>query len=357
MTGRAAVVGAGSWGTALANLLAKKGVETVLWSFEPDVADAVNTEHVNPRYLREVPLDPRLRATKELAEAVAGAAYVVSVSPSHVVRPVMAQAAAHLAPGAVIVSASKGIENESLKTMDAVLADVLPAEAARAATYLSGPSFALEVGLEHPTAVTIASHSEEAARAAQELFQTAYFRVYTSADVAGVELGGSIKNVIAIAAGVIEGLGFGNNTRAALITRGLAEMTRLGVAQGADPRTFAGLAGMGDLILTCTGALSRNRSVGVELGRGRPLEEILGEMTMVAEGVRTARSAHDLAAKLGIEMPIVDAVHAILFEGLAPRQALKDLMLREPKAETWGADWGAPPSAAAPVADATGPVD
>ena len=333
---RAAVIGAGSWGTALANLLAKKGVETVLWSYETDVAEAITREHANPRYLEGVSLDPRLRATSDMAEAVSGAECVVSVSPSHVVRQVMRQAAPHLRPGALVVSASKGIENESLQTMDEVLGEVLDGEAARRATYLSGPSFALEVGLEHPTAVTIASHSEAAAKRAQELFQTAYFRVYTSADVRGVELGGSLKNVIAIAAGIVDGLGFGNNTRAALITRGLAEMTRLGVAAGADPRTFAGLAGMGDLILTCTGALSRNRSVGVELGKGRKLDDILGGMVMVAEGVRTARSAHDLARKLGVEMPIVDVVHAILFEGLDAREAAERLMLREPKAEVWG---------------------
>jgi glycerol-3-phosphate dehydrogenase (NAD(P)+) len=330
---RAAVVGAGSWGTALANLLAKKGVETVLWSFEPDVAESIERDHVNTRYLEGVALDPRLRATADMARALRGASLVVSVSPSHVVRQVMAQAAGHLDGGALVVSASKGIENESLKTMDGVLADVLPAEVARRAAYLSGPSFALEVALEHPTAVTIASGDAEAARRAQEAFQTAYFRVYTSTDVAGVELGGSLKNVIAIAAGIVDGLGFGNNTRAALITRGLAEITRLGVAMGAEPRTFAGLAGMGDLILTCTGALSRNRSVGVELGKGRRLDDILGGMVMVAEGVRTAKSAHDLALRLGVEMPIVHAVHAILFEGLDARAAVQGLMLREPKAE------------------------
>ncbi|HEX8246288.1 MAG TPA: NAD(P)H-dependent glycerol-3-phosphate dehydrogenase [Longimicrobium sp.] len=336
MSARAAVIGAGSWGTALANLLAKKGTDTVLWSFEQDVADAVNAEHRNFRYLEGVELAPSLRATGEMEEALRGADLVVSVSPSHVVRRVMGDAARHVEPGALVVSASKGIENESLMTMDEVLADVLPKELDAGCAFLSGPSFALEVGLEHPTAVTIAATREETARRAQEAFQTRYFRVYTSTDVRGVELGGSLKNVIAIAAGVVDGLGFGNNSRAALITRGLAEITRLGVAAGADPRTFAGLAGMGDLILTCTGALSRNRSVGVELGRGRSLDDILGGMVMVAEGVRTAKSAHDLARKMGIEMPIVDAMHAILFEGLDPREAVTTLMLREPKAEVWG---------------------
>lgn len=336
MSTRAAVIGAGSWGTALANLLAKKGTETVLWSFEPDVADAINHEHRNPRYLEGVELAPSLRATGEMEEALRGAELVVSVSPSHVVRKVMGDAARHVEPGALVVSASKGIENESLMTMDEVLAEVLPRELNAGCAFLSGPSFALEVGMEDPTAVTIAAASEEVARRAQEAFQTRYFRVYTSTDVRGVELGGSLKNVIAIAAGVVDGLGFGNNSRAALITRGLAEITRLGVAAGADPRTFAGLAGMGDLILTCTGALSRNRSVGVELGRGRSLDDILGGMVMVAEGVRTAKSAHDMARKMGIEMPIVDAMHAILFGGLDPREAVTTLMLREPKAEVWG---------------------
>lgn len=335
MRERAAVVGAGAWGTALANLLAKKGVETTLWAFEPEVAETIRTDRRNRRYFAEVELDARLRATASLEEAVAGAGMVLSVSPSHVVRRVMGEAARHIGPGALVVSASKGIENESLKTMDEVLADVLP-DAGAACAYLSGPSFALEVGQEHPTAVTVAARSADAALRAQEIFQTGYFRVYTSDDVPGVELGGSLKNVIAIAAGVVEGLGFGYNTRAALITRGLAEITRLGVALGAQPQTLAGLAGMGDLILTCTGHLSRNRSVGVELGRGRTLDDVLAGMSAVAEGVRTARSARDLAVRTGIEMPIVDAVHAILFDGLDPRRAVESLMLREPKAEVWG---------------------
>ena len=331
---RTAVVGAGSWGTALANLIAKKGAETILWSFEPEVAETIRSEQVNRRYLDGVKLDPRLRVTTRMEEALSGASVVLSVSPSHVVRPVMAQAARHIAPGTLVVSASKGIENESLKTMDEVLADVLPREVECA--YLSGPSFALEVGEEHPTAVTIASHSADAASRAQALFQTPYFRVYTSSDVRGVELGGSLKNVIAIAAGIVEGLGYGNNTTAALITRGLAEITRLGVAAGAEPVTFAGLAGMGDLILTCTGALSRNRQVGVELGRGRPIDEILGGMVAVAEGVRTARSARDLSHRMEIEMPIVEVVYSMLYEGLLATSALERLMLREPRPETWG---------------------
>jgi glycerol-3-phosphate dehydrogenase (NAD(P)+) len=331
--GHVAVIGAGSWGTALANLLAKKGIETILWSYEAEVARGVTRSHRNPIYLSEVELDPRLRATTRMAEAVPGARAVVSVSPSHVVRAVMSEAAKHVDPDALVVSASKGIENETLLTMDGVLAEVLPGGVARRAAFLSGPSFALEVAREYPTAVTMASLEPESARSAQELFQTDYFRVYTSADVRGVELGGSLKNVIAIASGVVAGLGYGHNTIAALITRGLAEISRLGVAIGADPMTLSGLAGVGDLILTCTGGLSRNRALGIAIGQGRTPEEVLAETTMVAEGVLTTRSTRDLARRHGVEMPIVEEVYAILFEGRSAHEALENLMLREPKPE------------------------
>jgi glycerol-3-phosphate dehydrogenase (NAD(P)+) len=333
---RAAVIGAGSWGTALADLLASTGLPTTLWSYENEVAEAIEREHRNPRYLPEIALDPRLRATSEMEAAIRDATIVVSVSPSHVVRSVMKQAAPYLRPDAVVVSASKGIENQTLQSMDEVLGEVLPPEIAARSTYLSGPSFALEVAQRQPTAVTVASRVHEAAEHVQSVFQTPDFRVYTSPDVRGVELGGALKNVIAIAAGAADGLGFGHNTRAALITRGLAEITRLGVALGAQPLTFAGLAGMGDLILTCTGALSRNRSVGVELGQGRSLDDILAGMIMVAEGVRTSRSARDLAQREGIEMPIVEEIYSVLFEGRDPRLAVENLMGREPKAEQWG---------------------
>lgn len=332
---RVAVIGAGSWGTALANLLAGKGIETILWSYEADVAEAIEREHRNPRYLSGIDLDPRLRATPDVARAAKGADVVVSVSPSHVVRPVMTQAAEWMSGETLVVSASKGIEMGSLQTMDQVLKDLLPPRAGQRAAFLSGPSFALEVAQGHPTAVTMASHDLEAAEEAQRLFQTERFRVYTNPDVRGVELGGSLKNVIAIAAGVVDGLGYGHNTRAALITRGLAEMTRLGVALGADPITFAGLAGMGDLILTCTGGLSRNRHVGVELGKGRTVDEVLGEMTEVAEGFRTARSAYELAGRTGVEMPIVEEVYAVLYEQRPAAAAVENLMLRDPKPEQW----------------------
>jgi glycerol-3-phosphate dehydrogenase (NAD(P)+) len=333
---RIAVVGAGGWGTALAHLLAGKGFPTRIWAYEAEVAESIAMQHRNPWYLAGIELDERLTATSRIDEAVRAATVVVSVSPSHVVRQVMGEAAATLEHDALVVSASKGIETETLETMDEVLAAVLPAEIAARAAFLSGPSFALEVAQGQPTAVTVASRESDSAVRAQEVFQAARFRVYTSDDVRGVELGGALKNVIAIAAGVAEGLGHGSNTRAALITRGPAEITRLGVVLGARPDTFAGLAGMGDLILTCTGALSRNRAVGLELGRGRPLDEILAGTPTVAEGVRTTRSTRALARRHGIEMPIVEEVHAVLFEARDPSQAVENLMLRDPKPETWG---------------------
>ncbi len=330
-----AVIGAGSWGTALANLLAKKGHTVRLWSHEPAVAAEIGATGENQRYLKGIPLDRRLEPTSDLAAAVADAGVIVSVSPSQFVRQVMSVAAESLRPDALVVSASKGIETTTLKTMAEVLDDVLPRPVALRASFLSGPSFALEVAREMPTAVAVASHSAEAAQLVQTLFQTDYFRVYTNLDVRGVELGGALKNVNALAAGMTTGLGLGHNTLAALITRGLAEIGRLGVAMGANPLTFAGLAGMGDLILTCTGELSRNRSVGVALGEGRSLSEILAGMTMVAEGVETTRAAHALAARTGIEMPIVAEVHAVLFEGRSPGAALENLMMRAPKSEIW----------------------
>src|SRR5690606_15970759 len=324
-----------SWGTALANLLAKKGHDVCVWSFEPEVADSINRAHRNSAYLTDVALDERLRATTSLEEAVADAACIVSVSPAQHVRKVMADAATSMRDDALVIGASKGIETDSLKTMAQVLAEVLPASAGARSCYLSGPSFALEVAQEQPTAVTIASHDDDAAAHAQEIFQTPYFRCYTSTDVTGVELGGALKNVIAVAAGMAVGLGLGHNATAALITRGLAEITRLGVRLGSNPLTLAGLAGMGDLILTCTGGLSGNRHVGVERGKGRTLNEVLGEMTMIAEGIQTTRAAHALALRSGIEMPIVAEVHAVLFEGRPAAEAVDNLMLREPKAELW----------------------
>jgi glycerol-3-phosphate dehydrogenase (NAD(P)+) len=332
---RIGVVGAGSWGTTLANLLAKKGHAVRLWSFEEDVTEAINGTGENSVYLAGVALDERLTATSDLGEAMADAGVVLSVSPSQHVRTVMAEASRSMRDDALVVSASKGIETRSLETMAEVLAEVLPPGLRNGVCFLSGPSFATEVSLEQPTAVTVAGGDAVAALRAQELFQTDYFRVYTSDDVMGVELGGALKNVMALAAGMAAGLGLGHNTRAALITRGLAEMSRLGAALGAHPQTFAGLAGMGDLILTCTGELSRNRTVGFALGQGRKLDEVLGEMRMVAEGVETTRAAHALAEREGIEMPIVAEVHAVLFQGRPADEAVRNLMLRDPKPEVW----------------------
>lgn len=333
MSERIGVIGAGNWGTALANLLAKKGHEVTLWSFEADVAEGINLRHENPKYLKGIALDERLKASTSLRDTVAAAPWIVSVSPAQHVRRVMSEAASHLHRDAVVVSASKGIEIATLESMDAVLREVTPHQPAP--VFLSGPSFALELAREMPTAVTVASTDPGNSGATQNLFQTAYFRVYTSDDVIGVELGGALKNVIAVAAGMAAGLGLGHNTLAALMTRGLAEITRLGVALGANPLTFAGLAGMGDLILTCTGDLSRNRAVGFALGQGKKLDEILSGMDMVAEGVSTARATYALARKTGIEMPIVDQVYAVLFEDVPAREAVEALMLREPKPEQW----------------------
>ncbi len=335
MSTRIGVIGAGSWGTALANLLALKGNAVTMWSFESDVADSINRAHENTKYMKGVALAPSLRATEQLSEAVGGADVVLNVTPSQHVRRVMSDAARHFHDRTLVVSASKGIETTSLKTMAEVLDEVLPGAPGAHACFLSGPSFALEVARQMPTAVAMASHHLESAAFAQQLFQAPYFRVYTNPDVIGVELGGALKNVVAIAAGMATGLQLGHNALAALITRGLAEMARLGIARGANPLTFSGLAGMGDLILTCTGELSRNRSVGVALGEGKTIEEILGGMYMVAEGVETTRAAYALAEQSGIEMPIVAEMYGVLFEGRTPREALENLMLREPKAEHW----------------------
>lgn len=331
---RAAVVGAGAWGTALGCVLAEKGHQVTIWSYEPEVAQSINRDGVNP-YLEGISLPAGMRAETHLSAAVQGAELIVSASPSQFVRRVMASAAPHLEPDVLVLSASKGIEIGSLLRMDEVLAETLPERAMRRFCVVSGPSFAREVAAGLPTAVVIASRDEGAAIRARDLFQTGTFRVYTNPDVIGVELGGALKNVIALAAGTTAGLGFGHNTTAALITRGLAEMTRLGLAVGAEKATFYGLAGLGDLVLTCTGSLSRNRTVGHRLGRGESLDRILGDMTAVAEGVQTTRAAYELARRHRVEMPITEQMFAILYEGRAPAEALRALMTRDPKPEEW----------------------
>ncbi len=325
-----AVLGAGSWGTTLADLLARKGLPVMLWAYEPAVVEAVNQRHENALYLAGCPLDARLRATTDAAAAVRGAEVVVSASPSHVVRGVLASVAGAVGPGAVVASATKGIETETLALMSEVAAEVLPG---RPFVALSGPSFAQEVYQGQPTAVVAASTDPAAALAVQQLFATSYFRVYSNRDVVGTELAGALKNVIAIAAGILEGLGLGNNPRAALITRGLAEMSRLGVALGADPRTFAGLAGMGDLILTTCGALSRNRALGMAIAAGETFEHHRSGHRTVAEGANAARAAVRLAARHGVELPIAEKVRDVLFEGKPPRQAIAELMERTLKPE------------------------
>ncbi|MGH7560508.1 MAG: NAD(P)H-dependent glycerol-3-phosphate dehydrogenase [Gemmatimonadales bacterium] len=330
--GPVTVLGAGSWGSALADLLARKGLEVRLWAHEAEVVAAVNQGHENPLFLPGSPLEPSIRAFGDIATAVASSAVVLCAAPSHAMRSVLAGAAGSLAAGAILVSATKGLETHTLRFPSEVAAELLPG---RRFVALSGPSFAREVYDRQPTAVVAASADAEASAAIQRLFAAPYFRVYRNADVLGTEIAGALKNVIAIAAGVLEGLGLGHNPRAALITRGLAEITRLGLAMGADPHTFAGLAGMGDLILTATGALSRNRALGVALAGGESLEEYTASRRSVAEGVNTARAAIRLAARAGVELPIAAQVHALLFEGKAPAQAIAELMERTLKPEQW----------------------
>jgi glycerol-3-phosphate dehydrogenase (NAD(P)+) len=326
------VVGGGAWGTALADLLVRKGEQVTLWARESEVIESINHQHRNDMFLPGAELAPGLRAEADLAVALRGVETVVSAAPSHAVRAVMSEAATALADARpLVVSASKGLDPDRLERPSCVLGEVLPAGTPVAV--ISGPSFAWEVFQRQPTAVVAAASEHEVAQRTQRVFSTNYFRVYSHTDVVGVELAGALKNVIALAAGILEGLGLGFNTRAALITRGLAEITRLGVTLGAQPMTFAGLAGMGDLILTATGALSRNRTLGVALGQGQTLEQALAGKAAVVEGVNTTRTAVALGERHGVELPIAREVANILFKNKPPRQAIADLMERELKAE------------------------
>jgi glycerol-3-phosphate dehydrogenase (NAD(P)+) len=327
-----AVLGAGSWGTTLANLLAVKGDTVRLWAYEPEVIEAINGQHENPIFLPGISLDPSLRAYADAREAVAGAAVIVSAPPSHAVRSVVNQLRGEVKAGTLVISATKGIETDTLALMSAVFEECLPDTRFAA---LSGPSFALEVCQGQPTLVVAAARAESTALDAQRIFATPRFRVYSHDDVTGVELAGALKNVIAIAAGILEGLGMGHNPRAALITRGLAEITRLGVALGASPLTFAGLAGMGDLILTTTGDLSRNRALGVALGRGQTLEAYRSAHRSVAEGANTSKAGAELGARTGVELPIIQKVCEVLFSGKPARDGIAELMARELKSEQW----------------------
>ncbi len=330
---RTTVLGAGSWGTALAALLAGKGHTVTAWDKDLEVLDQIGGQHRNERYLPGVGLPAQLHAAPEIARALEGAELVIVSVPSHSVRQVAIEMKRHVHAGTPVVCVAKGIEQETLMTMSEVLEDVLPVPLHPYLAILSGPSFAREVAKGLPTAVTVAARWERIARQVQDAFHTRTFRPYTSGDVVGCEIGGCVKNVVAIAAGISDGCGFGANALAALITRGLAEIGRLAVRKGANPLTLSGLAGLGDLVLTCNSDLSRNRTVGRGLAAGKKLDEIQREIGQVAEGVRNARSTRDLAARLGVEMPITETVYRVVNEGLDPREAVTRLMMRETKAE------------------------
>ena len=335
---RVAVIGAGAWGTAIAIVLGRRGGHEVrLWAHEAEVCESVNARHVNDLFLAECPIPDSVTATNSFANVLRNAEIVVSVMPSHHTRRVFSAMLPHLHADMLFVSATKGIENDTYQRMTEVITAVLhdsPRPFVPRIGALSGPTFAREVAIGNPTAITIASRDGDLATVVQREFSDPRFRVYTNDDVVGVELGGSLKNIVAIAAGVCDGLHLGHNSIAALITRGLAEITRLVVACGGRPETMAGLAGLGDLVLTCTGGLSRNRSVGVELGHGRNLNDIIAGMHgMVAEGVLTTNAAVGLARTMGVEMPIIEQMHAILQKGKSPQLAIRDLMARPSTSE------------------------
>jgi glycerol-3-phosphate dehydrogenase (NAD(P)+) len=328
-----AIIGAGAWGTALSIVLGRKQRHQVrLWAYEKDVCDSINNQRVNALFLPQHHIPDGVSASGNLAEVLHGAQIAVSAVPSQHCRRLFTEMSSHLSPELLVVSATKGLEEQTLSRMSEVIAEI--AKSPLRVGALSGPTFAVEVARGDPTAIAIASQDGQLAAAVQREFSDPAFRVYTNDDVVGVELGGALKNIIAIAAGVCDGLGLGHNSVAALITRGLAEMTRLVVACGGRAETMSGLAGLGDLVLTCTGALSRNRSVGVELGRGRKLPEIItGMHGMVAEGVFTAKAAVQLAQARGVEMPITEQIYAVLNQGKSPREAIHQLMTRSSKSE------------------------
>lgn len=330
-TSPVAVIGAGAWGTALAILLAQNGRSVRLWEFYPEYATVLAGTRENPKFLPGVAIPDTIAITSDLQAAAEKCRIVVLAVPAQVLRTVIRPLASGPEPPSVVITASKGVEQESLLRMSEIVQQELGV--ATQVCALSGPSHAEEVGRGIPTSVVAAAQDPEIAQLAQTLFMTNRFRVYTSEDIIGVELGGALKNIIAIAAGVADGLGLGDNSKAALLTRGLAEMTRMGEAFQARPETFAGLSGMGDLVVTCTSQHSRNRRVGEELGRGRKLADILNEMEMVAEGVETTRSVRQLAHKHGVDMPITEQVYRILFDGVTPQDALQRLMQRPRKAE------------------------
>jgi glycerol-3-phosphate dehydrogenase (NAD(P)+) len=315
------IIGAGSWGTALSKMLAEKGTSVTLWCFEKEVAAGINKSHKNPLYIPDVDLPPAVEATTDLKNAVSGKEIVVSVIPSRFVREIWTKGAQHVDSATIIVSATKGIEADTRKLMSRVLADCLPSHPEANRVFLSGPSFAPEVARGLPTSVVIAGKDPAVMQKVQETFRTNMFLTFTNEDVIGVEVGGAVKNVIAIAAGMSDGLGFGHNARAAIITRGLYEMVKIGKSLGANPLTFIGLSGIGDLVLTCTADLSRNHTVGKRLGRGEALDAILKDMKMVAEGIPTAEAVYHLALENSINAPICEAMYRMLHQDLKPRDA------------------------------------
>jgi glycerol-3-phosphate dehydrogenase (NAD(P)+) len=323
------VIGAGSWGTTLACLLFEKGYDVSLWAFEKQTADEINANRTNSVYFPDATLPAGLGATSSLRDAVKDARYILNVVPTQFTRSVFREAASHFSGDAVIISASKGIEQGTLLTVSEILKEIT----GKQVSALSGPSFAKEVMMKLPTAVTLASEDLDTALILQEIFNAGYFRVYTHSDIIGVELGGALKNVVAIASGICDGLGLGHSARAALITRGLVEITRLGRAMGANPTTFSGLSGLGDLVLTCTGPLSRNYTVGINLGKGMKIRDILASTRSVAEGVATSLSAFELARRKNVEMPIVEQVYRVLYKDEDPETAVRSLMNRALKSE------------------------
>jgi glycerol-3-phosphate dehydrogenase (NAD(P)+) len=332
---RVAVVGAGSWGTAVA-AIAAGNADTILWARRPELADAMRERRENPEYLAGLPLPDALEFTADLEDACGRADVVVLGVPSHGLRGVLTEAAAFIGADVPVVSLAKGVEQGTLRRMTEVVDEVLTAHSSEQVGVLTGPNLAREIAAGQPAASVVAMRDPAAAAALQQLFMAATFRVYTNRDVVGCEIAGALKNVMAIAAGIADGLGYGDNTKAALLTRGLAELTRLGVALGGEPLTFSGLAGMGDLVATCTSTQSRNRTVGVELGKGRSLDDIVAEMKMVAEGVKSTAAVLELARRNHIEMPIAEQVGAVLYEGKRADDLVPALMLRQAKAELHG---------------------
>ncbi len=331
------VLGAGSWGTSLAILLANKGLSVILWDRNPDSVKVMTETRRNKKYLGiDVVLPANLTITSDFKNAVQQSEILVLGIPSHTIREIVGKIKPFLTEKTILVNIAKGIENQTLLTMSGVIKDVIPEIKDNQISALYGPSHAEEVCRNLPTTLVAASKDLATAKQIQEVFAAPMLRVYSNQDLLGVEIGGSIKNVMAIATGILDGIGFGDNAKAALLTRGINEITRMGVALGAKKETFAGLTGIGDLIVTCLSKHSRNRFVGEEIGKGKTLEQILSEMVMVAEGVKTTRSTRDLSQKLGIEMPITDAVYSVLFENKMPKQAVSELMGRTMKEEEWG---------------------